>query len=64
MDLGVDTNHPHFALHGNVDPASPLHADFTDTRNVLKGGNAAFIVLGMAHTWRMESGCVRRPICA
>ena len=64
MDSGVDANHPHFALHGNVDPASPLHADFTDTLNVLKGGNAAFIVLGMAHTWWMESGCVRRRICA
>jgi hypothetical protein len=64
MDSRVDANHPHFALHGNVDSASPLHADFTDTLNVLKGGNAAFIVLGMAHTWRMESGCVRRRICA
>jgi subtilisin family serine protease len=29
--------------HGNVDPASPLHADFTDTPNVPKGGNAALI---------------------
>ncbi|HWN24123.1 MAG TPA: hypothetical protein VNN16_03365, partial [Candidatus Sulfotelmatobacter sp.] len=29
MDSGIDANHPHFALHGNVDPASPLHADFT-----------------------------------
>ena len=43
MDSGVDANHPHFALHGNVDPASPLHADFTDTQNVPKGGNAALI---------------------
>jgi hypothetical protein len=43
MDSGIDANHPHFALHGNVDPTSPLHADFTDTPNVLRGGNAALI---------------------
>src|SRR5262245_7437427 len=43
MDSGIDANHPHFALHGNVDSASPLHADFTDTANVPKGGNAALI---------------------
>src|SRR5512132_828013 len=36
MDSGIDANHPHFALHRNVDPASPLHADFTDTANVPK----------------------------
>jgi serine protease AprX len=43
MDSGIDANHPHFALHANVDPASPLHADFTDTSNVPSGGNAALI---------------------
>ena len=43
MDSGIDANHPHFALHRNVDPASPLHADFTDTPNVPKGGNAALV---------------------
>ena len=43
MDSGIDANHPHFALHGNVDPASPLHADFTDTPNISKGDNAALI---------------------
>jgi serine protease AprX len=43
MDSGIAANHPHFALHGNVDPASPLHADFTDTSNVPKGDNAALI---------------------
>src|SRR6516165_9260821 len=43
MDSGIDANHPHFALHGNLDPASPLHADFTDTANVPKGSNAALI---------------------
>src|SRR5262245_59977217 len=43
MDSGIDANHPHFGLHGNVDPASPLHADFTDTPNVPKGGNPALI---------------------
>jgi len=26
MDSGVDANHPQLALHGNVNPASPLHA--------------------------------------
>ena len=24
MDSGIDANHPHFALHGNVDPASQI----------------------------------------
>ena len=43
MDSGIDANHPHFALHTNVDPASPLHADFTDTPDVPKGGKAALI---------------------
>jgi Subtilisin-like serine proteases len=43
MDSGIDANHPHFALHRNVDPSSALHADFTDTPNVPKDGNAALI---------------------
>jgi hypothetical protein len=43
MDSGIDAKHPHFVLHGNVDLASPLHADFTDTPNVPKGSNAALI---------------------
>ena len=43
MDSGIDANHAHFARHRNVDPASPLHADFTDTPNVAKGRNAALI---------------------
>ena len=43
MDSGIDADHPHFALRKNVDPTSPLHADFTDTPNVPKGGNAALI---------------------
>jgi len=42
MDSGIDADHPHFALHKNVDPASPLHFDFTDTPSVGKG-NAALI---------------------
>lgn len=43
MDSGIDANHPHFALHGNVDRASPLHADFTDTSNVPKDVSAALV---------------------
>jgi len=43
MDSGIDANHPHFVRHSNIDPASPLHADFTDTPNVPSGGNAALI---------------------
>jgi hypothetical protein len=43
MDSGIDANHPHFARHQNVDPASPLHADFTDTPNVPKGRHPALI---------------------
>lgn len=29
MDTGIDGLHPHFMLHGNIDAASPYHADFT-----------------------------------
>jgi len=43
MDSGIDAGHPHFARHGNVDPASQLHADFTDTSNVPKDLNAALV---------------------
>jgi hypothetical protein len=43
MDSGIDANHPHFACHRNVDSASPLHADFTDTPNVPERGNAALV---------------------
>jgi hypothetical protein len=43
MDSGIDANHPHFARHRNVDPASPLHADFTETSNLPKGVNPALI---------------------
>jgi subtilisin family serine protease len=43
MDSGIDANHPHFVRHRNVDPASPLHADFTDTPNVPKDSNPALI---------------------
>jgi serine protease AprX len=43
MDSGIDAKHPHFVLHGNVDPASPLHADFTDTLNIPKDGKGALI---------------------
>jgi hypothetical protein len=43
MDSGIDGNHPHFVRYGNIDPASPLHADFTDTPNVPQGGNGALI---------------------
>lgn len=43
MDSGIDAKHPHFARHGNVDLASPLHADFTDTSNVPEKTNAALV---------------------
>jgi serine protease AprX len=43
MDSGIDANHPHFARHANIDSASPLHADFTDTPNAPKGRNAALV---------------------
>jgi hypothetical protein len=29
MDSGIDALHPHFAKHGNIDPDSPYHADFS-----------------------------------
>jgi subtilisin family serine protease len=43
MDSGIAAEHPHFARHGNVDPASALHADFTETPNVPKSGKGALI---------------------
>ncbi|MBA2622488.1 MAG: S8 family peptidase [Chthoniobacterales bacterium] len=43
MDSGIDVLHPHFALHGNIDPASPLHEDFTDTQDVPKGKSGALV---------------------
>lgn len=30
IDSGIDATHPHFRLHENIDPHSPMHADFTD----------------------------------
>jgi len=29
IDTGIQADHPHFAKHNNVDPASPYHQDFT-----------------------------------
>lgn len=29
MDSGINKDHKHFAMHGNIDAASPLHHDFT-----------------------------------
>ncbi|MCA1659347.1 MAG: S8 family peptidase, partial [Verrucomicrobiaceae bacterium] len=43
MDSGIDAKHPHFVAHENIDPASPLHADFTETTNAPRGRNAALI---------------------
>jgi|SRR5271165_1648443 len=43
MDSGLQATHPHFAMHSNIDPASLLHADFTDTADVPPNTNAALI---------------------
>ena len=43
MDSGIEATHPHFARHGNIDSASLLHADFTETPNVPKDANPALI---------------------
>jgi subtilisin family serine protease len=43
MDSGIDADHPHFKLHGNIDAASKLHADFSDTSDVPPGKVAALI---------------------
>ena len=29
VDTGIDGTHPHFKLHGNIDPTSSYHQDFT-----------------------------------
>jgi serine protease AprX len=43
MDSGIDATHPHFVRHGNIDPTSLLHADFTETPNVPKDTHPALI---------------------
>jgi serine protease AprX len=43
MDSGINAEHPHFRLHGNIDPSSDLHFDFTDTESVPDGKNGALI---------------------
>jgi serine protease AprX len=43
MDSGISAEHPHFKLHGNIDPSSDLHFDFTDTESVPDGKNGALI---------------------
>ena len=43
MDSGIDAAHPHFKMHGNIDAASSLHADFTETPDVPAGANPALI---------------------
>ena len=30
VDSGIDSRHPHFALHANIDATSPFHRDFTN----------------------------------
>lgn len=41
MDSGIDADHPHFKLHGNIDPNSDLHCDLTDTESLPEGKNGA-----------------------
>jgi subtilisin family serine protease len=43
MDSGINAEHPHFKLHGNIDPGSDLHFDFTDTESVPDGKHGALI---------------------
>lgn len=43
MDSGIDPDHPHFDLHGNVDKSSALHQDFTDPPNPRVKTNTALI---------------------
>ncbi len=43
MDSGIDAEHPHFAMHKNIDPASTLHADFTETPDLKAGEVGALI---------------------
>jgi subtilisin family serine protease len=45
MDSGIQADHPHFKLHGNINSSSDLHFDFTDTDSVPEELNGALVDL-------------------
>jgi subtilisin family serine protease len=44
IDSGIHSRHPHFHLHGNVNPRSPLHRDFTLNANNVSDPNNAEVL--------------------
>jgi len=43
MDSGINADHPHFKLHGNIDRESKLHVDFSGTEEIPEGKIGALI---------------------
>lgn len=67
MDSGIDKNHKHFALHGNIDPTSPLHHDFTLDGNDPfndENGHGTHVAGIIAGEWRVAAGApdTDRPV--
>jgi subtilisin family serine protease len=58
LDSGIDRNHKHFALHGNIDATSQLHHDFTLDGNDPfndENGHGTHVAGIIAGEWRVPA---------